>query len=695
MDQLNKPAGGGEGARGDVRAAGPRPSISAVSQAGPAERLRAIFDHTVHFLGVLTPAGELLDANRTALDFAGADLDDVVGQPFWETPWWRASPDEQVALRRAVRQAAAGGFVRYDVVLEGADGLARTLDFSLKPVHGDDGGVAMIIAEARDVTEAKWAERALRVSEAKFAGIIGISSDAIISIDENFAITLFNQGAEAIFGYTADEVLGQPLSVLLPERFRAHHDVHVGHFAASPVAARRMGERQEISGRRKDGTEFPAEASISKLDLFGSAVFTVVLRDITERKRVERSQRFLARAGTILATSLEYEKTLVSVAELMVPELGDWAVVYMKADDGSIRKLAVAHHDPALQGRADALMRFPLEPGSRHPALVVMETGAPELVPHATPAFVDAISHDAEHRALLEELGTASVLMVPLVARSEIHGAMGFFATKPHRYTADDVTLATELALVAALAVDNARLYRDARAAVQARDDMMAVVSHDLGNPLSAIRIATTLLLRTLPEAEADDMAGTNRRQVAFIRESARQMENLVNDLLDVKRLESGTLTVDARPMDVRSAVDEVVRMFTPIAEDRELALHVRLDADLPPAEGDYRRIVQVLSNLVANALKFTDSGSVTVHATRWDSQVLLSVEDTGIGIPPENVGHVFDRFWQARRGGHKGLGLGLAIARGIVEAHGGRIWVESEVGAGSAFRFTLPAQDG
>jgi PAS domain S-box-containing protein len=673
-----------------------RPPLSEAAPSGvPADstlRLRAAFDNTVQFLGILKPDGEVIEVNQTALDFAGVTSDAVVGRPFWETVWWQGSEAESDRLRDAVRRAATGEGVRYQTELPGRDGTPHMFDFSLKPIRADDGTVGMLIAEAHDVTEAAWAERALRVGEAKFAGIIGIASDAVISVDENHLITLFNRGAETIFGYTADETLGRPLDMLLPDRFRHMHGRHLSNFAASPVAARRMGERQEISGRRKDGTEFPAEASISKLDLFGSPIFTVVLRDITERKRVELSQRFLAQAGALLASSLEYEKTLGSVAQLMVPDLADWAVVYVRDAGGVLRKLAVAHGDPDKQEIARELLRYSIAPTSRHPALVVMETGEPELVSEAAPNFIEAMSQSPDHLALQQELGMASVLMVPLRARGEMHGAMGFFSSRAHRYGAEDVALAQELAVLAALAVDNARLYRDARAAVQARDDMMAVVSHDLGNPLSAIRIGTSLLLRTLPDDDGAAGAGVaTRRQIEFIRQSAQQMENLVNDLLDVKRLESGTLAVELKPLDVRSVVRDVIDVFTPIAESRGIALNVLCSDALPDVAGDYRRLVQVLSNLVGNALKFTEAGSVTVRASGADSVVVFAVEDTGHGIPPEHLSHVFDRFWQARREGRTGLGLGLAIARGIVDAHGGRIWVESDVGAGSTFLFTLP----
>jgi PAS domain S-box-containing protein len=652
-------------------------------------RLRAIFDHTFQFMGVLTPEGRVLEINRAALEFGGLTAEEVVGRRFWETGWWEGLPAEQERLKSAIARAAAGEFVRYEADLPDVDGMTRTVDLSLKPVRDDQGHVVFLIPEGRDISETKWAERALRVSEAKFAGMITIASDAIISVDENFEITLFNRGAESIFGYTAAEVLGRHLDVLLPQRFHRAHGQHLRNFAASPVAARRMGERQEILGRRKDGTEFPAEASISKLDLFGNAIYTVVLRDITERKRTERSQRFLAQAGAILASSLEYEKTLASVAALTVPELADWSVVYIRGDDGSVRRIKIAHADPAKRELVDALLRFPLDPQTPHPVFPVLETGLPEVLNEVSDAFVTALSHSDEHRRIYQQLGLGSVMVVPLVAHGETRGAMGFFSARPRRYGPDELALGQELGVISALAVDNARLYRNAQSAIAARDDLLAVVSHDLGNPLSAIRIGTSLLLNTIPREEQQSGGW---KHLEFIRQSALQMESLINDLLDVKRLDAGKVALHVRDLRVRQVVGEVMEVFEPIAREREQDLQSHCDDALPPIAADAQRIVQVLSNLVSNALKFTPTGGrVAVHARHASEYVLFSVSDTGPGLPTDDLPHVFDRFWQAQKEGRKGLGLGLAIARGLVEAHGGRIWVESELGSGATFLFTIP----
>ncbi|AYH43883.1 PAS domain S-box protein [Azoarcus sp. DN11] len=268
-------------------------------------RFRAIFDQTFQFTGLLTPDGTVLEANQTALDFVGAERIDVVGRPFWETRWWRISQEVRDRLRLAIAEAAQGKFVRYEIDAFGANNTIRTLDFSLKPVYDEHGEVVLLIPEGRDITERKRAEEEAHAARARFAGILEIAADAIVSIDETQRITLFNKGAEQIFGYRADEVLGQPLDILLPERLRAVHREHVAAFGRSEDVTRKMNARGSVSGRHKDGTEFPAEASISKLRLTGETVFTATLRDITERKQAEAAIEHLNRALERRAAELE------------------------------------------------------------------------------------------------------------------------------------------------------------------------------------------------------------------------------------------------------------------------------------------------------------------------------------------------------------------------------------------------------
>jgi PAS domain S-box-containing protein len=534
-------------------------------------------------------------------------------------------------------------------------------------------------------------DEALRLLRAQFERMVEISADAIISVDERQRIILFNSGAEAIFGYRRDEVRGRPLELLIPGRFRPFHHAHMRSFAQGAEAARQMGDRREIAGLRKNGQEFPAEASISRLESPEGRIYTVVLRDITERKKAEETQRFLADCSAVLARSLDYQTTLAGLARLALPHLADWCVIDV-LQDGHLQRIEAAHHDPAMSALAEELKRFPPEAARAHPSVTVVETGEPELIENVSDSFLEAIAANDEHLAVLRRLEPRSLLVVPLVARGRTLGAFGLFSSRPDRhYGSEDRLLAVELARRAALAVDNARLYRQARDAVAARDEVLSIVSHDLGNPLSAIRVSSRVLDRLLDAGDRE----AARVQVNNMRGAALQMERLIRDLLEIRRIETGRLRLVRRTEPVRQLVDEAVRSLRDVASEQGVTLEARVGDGVPATvRVDADRVQQIFSNLIGNALRFSPAGGVvTVAAAPADGSVAFSVRDSGPGIPADHLPHVFDRFWQASQQGSHGIGLGLAIARGLTEAHGGTVAVESSDGEGATFTFTLPME--
>jgi PAS domain S-box-containing protein len=369
--------------------------------------------------------------------------------------------------------------------------------------------VSAVIQEIAEALERKARDEALLLSETMLAGIISIAADAIISVDEEQRILIFNEGAVSTFGYSKEEVLGAPLSMLVPERFRAAHHEHVRGFAAERGPARKMGERGGIVGLRKGGEEFPAEATISRLVIGGRRVLTVVLRDVTERRRLER-----------------------------------------------------------------------------------------------------------------------------------------------------------------------------------AREEVLAIVSHDLRTPLSAILTNVGTLLRT---GRGEDQE--QRRLLERVQRSITVMSQLIEDLLDANRLEAGRFSVAPESLSIEEVLTQVVDVLQPLLIQKSLSLVCEVSPDLPQVLADPTRVRQIFMNLLGNAIKFTPrGGTVAVRSEPLGDLLRFSVTDTGPGIPEAEVGHLFDRFWQAPGTAGLGTGLGLFIVKGIVEAHGGEIWAESEVGKGSSFLFTLPA---
>jgi signal transduction histidine kinase len=252
-----------------------------------------------------------------------------------------------------------------------------------------------------------------------------------------------------------------------------------------------------------------------------------------------------------------------------------------------------------------------------------------------------------------------------------------------------DKAILTQLAQLAAVALENARLFRAAQDATRARDDLVAIVSHDLRNPVHTIHMAASFLLEIAP---TNDRRVQARRQLEVIQRSATRANRLIQDLLDVARIQAGGLAVDPVAVEVRSLVTEAMEAATPLANAAQLKVSCDLIDGLPAVASDRERILQVFANLIGNAIKFTPKGGeIRILTCLEHDEVRFTVADTGPGIPPEHLDHVFDRYWQAKSTAKLGAGLGLSIAKGIVEAHGGRIWVESPPGSGAQFNFTLP----
>ena len=535
---------------------------------------------------------------------------------------------------------------------------------------------------------ARGAERALNEVLQRYESIVSISADAIIITDAAQTIVTFNRGAETIFGWQSSEVIGKKLDLLIPPRFHAVHSRHIQAFAAAPEVARRMGERRQVFGRRRDGSEFPAEASIARVDLPSGRLFSVVLRDATAQVKREAHERSLAQAGATLAASLDYEGTLQSIAHIAIPAVADCAVLDVIETDGSIRRLASTHDDDAAtKALRDLNARYAAPNNAPFPTARVL---ARNLLFEETGE--DSWGDESSESAVLRTIGAKACLTVQLRARERVVGVLHLISTEPQRVF-DDATreLARQLAFRAALTLENATLYRSAQRATQLRDEIVSVVSHDLRNPLSAISMCSNVLLTNPPADQAE-----RDRLLDAIGEASQLAERLIRDLLDASMIAAGQLRLTMDREELEPLLDRTRAMFEHAARERNITLVVlneSQDGNAPQIEMDATRVMQVIANLVANAIKFTDSGGrVELRASLNDAALRVDVRDTGIGIEKDDLPHVFDRYWHSKRKGRAiGSGLGLTIARGIVEAHGGTISVQSELGRGSTFSFSIP----
>jgi signal transduction histidine kinase len=378
------------------------------------------------------------------------------------------------------------------------------------------------------------------------------------------------------------------------------------------------------------------------------------------------------------------------LTSLIVPGLADYCIIDVVGEEGGgIERIRAAHVDPDKEPLLREMVRFWKE-GSREHHFRRASQGESVLIADITDEMVQRTLVSDEHAEIAAQIRPRSVVAVPLRIGDRVFGVLALYSSESERhYGPDDLALAEELGRRASLAVDNARLFHEATQATRARDEMLGVVAHDLRNPLNTIFMGTTLMLELIPEPDV-----VLRKQAETVRRAADRMNRLIQDLLDIRRVESGRMVIEPRSEAVEAIVAEAMEMLRPLATAASLRLDCAIVGDCPRVSADPARILQVLSNLVGNAIKFTPrGGSVRISVERGADDVRFAVSDTGPGIPPDQLPHIFGQFWQASRADRRGVGLGLAIAKGIVEAHGGRIWVESTVGEGSTFIFTLPAE--
>ena len=393
----------------------------------------------------------------------------------------------------------------------------------------------------------------------------------------------------------------------------------------------------------------------------------------------ERRTAFLAAAGEELAASLDYEETISKLARMIVPNLAAMVAVDMTDSEGALRRAAIAHRNPedeTVLASNVGMVRYDIPD-----ALI-------EIMRRREPALVGASSNLYEFVTGHSEGGARTLVFLPLVSRGQTIGVVAAVSSDSKPFTADDLPLFLDLSRRASLAIDNARLYLESQQAVRAREEVLAIVSHDLRNPLSAVTLGASLLLTSRTLSPED------REQVETMQISAERMNRLIADLLDVTRLEGGKrLPVEPASIDVTDLFNETQELFRAQASVASVSMEFHCDDKVSAVYADHHRVLQVFSNLIGNSLKFTPpGGKIEVTAKPHPEGVLFTIADTGPGIPKEHLHHIFTPYWQAKRAERLGAGLGLPIARGIVEAHGGHIWADSDSGEGTRFHFTLPA---
>jgi PAS domain S-box-containing protein len=671
-----------------------------------------------------------------------------LGRPFWESDMVAHGgyPRSEAAKRAGLHSAFAFPIRTADAFL----GIMEFLgDDPLPPDRGlldAAEGVGYQLGEYLDRTRATAAQRA---SEVLRTAVVDLALDSIITSDHRGVITEFNPAAEATFGYSKQDVIGrQMVDLIIPPAFRERHLAGMERYLRTGQA-NVLGRRIELIAMKSDGSEFPIEIAIVRLPLEGPPVFTAYVRDLTERKRLETSQKFLLHASEQLASSMDYETTIASIAQLAVPDFADWCVVDVLERDNRIKRVAVAHKDPAKVAYVNRLRdKYPDDPNASRGVYHVLRTGEPEFMREIPDELLKQAARDPEHLEILRKLGLESYLVVPLRMRGTTFGALTLvYAESGRRFEERDLNVANELARRIGTAIENARLLREseegrheleqqaaemeiqatemehaqerleaanrelqtlnqrlvekteeagealreAEEANRAKSDFLATMSHELRTPLNAISGYAELLSMGIRgpvnDAQKADLDRINRSQAHLL--------GIINDILKFAKLESGQLDMNIVEFPIDSVLALAEDLVRPQLEAKRIEYRYRPGDASVTVRADRDRLEQIVLNLLANAVKFTpEGGLITVGWNERGERVLVEVTDTGIGIAASQVERIFDPFVQVDASTTRkseGVGLGLAISRDLARQMGGDVTVTTREGQGSTFTLALP----
>jgi PAS domain S-box-containing protein len=696
----------------------PRP-VGAEPHSGRGERFDLLVDQIVDYaIFLLAADGQVMTWNPGAERIKGYTAQEIIGKPY--ATFFTDEDRRSGKPARILAQAKAEGRFQEEGWRVRKNGTRFWASVLMTALHEEDGSLAGFAKITRDLTDRLVAEENARRLAAEQAArrqaeldqlelrrsrdqldlILRSISEGVTVQAPGGQLVFANETAARLSGFdSTEEMLAAPLSafaerfeMLTEEGLPISPDQLPGRIAFGGRPARAILRfRRKPSGEER--WSFVSAAPVFNPDGHVEMVVNV-FRDFTERKRAEEAWQFLAQASSILGASLDYEATLAQVVELAVPQIADWCAVDILAPDGSLQQLAVAHADPARRQLAlDWRSRFPPRPGST--VFQVLGSGVSRLIPDIGPDLIAASIEDPEHRRIVEQLSLRSAIIAPLFGGGKPLGVLTFITAESGRpYEPRDLILADEIARRAGLAIDNARAYAEARAAIQVRDTFLSVASHELRTPLSTLTFIMSSLVRTVEQGKLQAL-GDQKLKDRLIRadRQAAQLGQLVDRLLDVTRLSSPEMQLDLDDTDVADLANEVVLRFQDQAE--QVGARLTVIAEGPALVcGDRARLDQVISNLVANAIKYGGASPVTLTVGQLGTrQVRLSVRDEGPGISRQNQERIFGQFERAASPNVAGMGLGLWIVRRIVAAHGGAVTVESEPGQGALFSVILPAK--
>jgi PAS domain S-box-containing protein len=623
--------------------------------------------------------------NRTYEEWFKRPRQEAVGKTMPEL----LGQDAYLALKPYVDQALQGRRVTFEASIPYASG-TRWILATYLPRKTEGGETKGFIALVSDITDRKVHEGAQREALEQFRTLAALAPVGIFRSDAQGDCTYVNDRWLRYAGFPIEQALGKGWAAALHPEDRDR--------VSAEWSEAMNGKRDFVSEyrfRTPQGhvTWLECRASALRNPDGSVAGYIGTVTDITEHRYAQDRQRFLADASDLLGSSIDFETTLENVAKMAVPRLADWSAVYIRLPGEAGRPLCVFSADPEKERLVEELLEnYPFRPELRQGMGLVLQTGRSAFHPDITETFLKNAAIDEEHLRRLKELGLRSSIAVPILVRGEVLGAISFASSSQRRrFSPDDLALAEELARRAAMAIDNARHYREARDAVRAREEFLSIASHELKTPLTTLLLQLQALRRTAGREngplKAEDVTGPV--DLAIVK--GQQLADMINELLDVSSLIAGRLRLDlTEGVDVAASARFVVDKIRTQESARDTPLRLESPAELT-GSWDPIRLEQVLTNLVMNAVRYGPGREVVVTIRKDGGQAIISVRDQGVGIAAEDHQRIFHPFERVRSDQFTGWGLGLHIVKQIVEAHRGTIELESAPGKGSTFTVRLP----
>ncbi len=538
--------------------------------------------------------------------------------------------------------------------------------------------MALAIENSRLYSEAKNVDELQK----RLASIVESSDDAIISKSIKGIITSWNKGAEKLYGYKTAEIVGKPVSILMPP----------DKMDDFPMIMKKLQKGEKIEHyetRRltKYGKVLDVSITVSPIRNEKGVIIgaSKVARDITDRKKADERQKFLEDVSTILGSSIDYETTLKSLGKLIVPYMADYCRIVVLGEKNEIKEISINHTDPKKLGLVRELYNAYRNDNTTSGVQNIIRTGKSEHLNTITKDLL--LGSSAKILNIIKELGLQSYMGVPMKVGKRVVGVLTFSSTRADRlYTRSDVALAEELARRAALAIENSRLYSESQKAVSLRDEFISIASHELKTPVTSLKMFLQVTKRQL------DDKGVDTKNLDKMNIQINKLTLLIQDLLNVSRFQTGMLDYNDTSFNLEEVVKEVVENVQPTAPKHRIQIKGNIKKNV---WGDKERIGQVLTNLLTNAVKYSpEAKKVIIHQVAEKDFAQITVEDFGIGIEKKHLSRLFERFYRVadpREKTFPGLGLGLYISNEIIKRYGGKMNVTSTRGKGSKFSFSLP----